>query len=87
MNVSHFSGESGVTWKINFFFELEKLGAVQILIELYDRDVRVNLVSEKFETLQLINSTSQQLKDGIEKHGLNVSSVNSRMGTVYPPSV
>lgn len=87
INVSHTDGVNGRCWKINFFFELEELGAVQILTELDGNDVRINLVSEKFETLRLINDTCSDLRDGIEKRGLSVAAMNSRMGTVYPPSV
>lgn len=87
MNVSHTEGANGTVWKINFFFELENLGAVQILTELNGEDVSISIVSEKFEALRLINETSDSLKNGIERHGLRVVNINSRMGTVYPPSV
>lgn len=87
INVSHTEGENGRVWKVNFFFELENLGAVQILTELNGEDVSISVVSEKFEALRRINDTSDSLKNGIERHGLRVVSINSRMGTVYPPSV
>lgn len=88
INVTRERDDDGnVSWKIIFFFELRNRGPVQFLTEFNDNSIKINIVAEKFETMQLVNSTSDDYRRSLEQHGLNVLMLNCRMGTVYPPTV
>ena len=87
INVTRERDDDNVSWKIIFFFELKNKGPVQFLTEFNDNSIKINIVAEKFETMQLVNSTSDDYRRSLEHHGLNVLALNCRMGTVYPPTM
>ncbi len=72
-------------WHLSFFFELPDLGPLQIRAALKVPELKVNIVTEKLKALEKIKSTSETFRKHLSDCGFDVSSISSRMGTIYPP--
>ena len=57
--------------KINVQIEPEHLGKVEIVMEKQGNSTKVNILAEKFMTLDLLQRTSAQLEDAILKSGVS----------------
>jgi hypothetical protein len=75
-----------IEWKLNFFFDIEKLGAIQVRSSIRVPEIKLVIVTERLEALQKVNKTINHLTDRFADYGLSVSNVSTRLGTVYPPN-
>ena len=84
--IEHKKHEDGeIEWKLNFFFDLQDLGAMQVKTFIKFPDIKLAVVTEKLDALQRVKATIGHLSTRFADYGLNVANVATRMGTVYPP--
>lgn len=72
----------GKVWHLNFSFDMQGLGAVEIRAVAALPDVRISYVAEKLEGLQAIQAHREELEIELGKLGLNPSSSTPRLGHV-----
>lgn len=84
--IEHKKHEDGeIEWKLNFFFDLQDLGAMQVKTFIKFPEIKLAVVTEKLDALQRVKATIGHLSTRFADYGLNVANVATRMGTVYPP--
>ena len=77
--------DNEIEWKLNFFFDLDKIGAMQVKTSLKVPNLKIQVVTESLVGLQKVKETIDTLTKRFGEYGLNVSNVSARLGTVYPP--
>ena len=77
--------DGGQSWHLNFEFDLENMGPLQVKVKLRFPDVQISFVAERFETLQKVQSLMPELNQRLKQVGLNSSGSNARLGHISSP--
>ena len=86
LNVEKGQTEDGLPeWKLSFFFELPKLGPLQVKTAVSGADIKLSFVAEKTQALAKIAQTAPVLRARLDECGFKVTKLTPRLGKVYPP--
>lgn len=86
LNVEKGQTEEGLPeWKLSFFFELPKLGPLQVKTAVSGADIKLSFVAEKTQALAKIAQTAPVLRARLDECGFKVTKLTPRLGKVYPP--
>lgn len=74
--------DGGTSWNLNFDFDLEKLGQIQIKVKLRFPEVQLSFVAERPEALNKIQECMPVLNEKLREVGLNSQVSNARLGKI-----
>ncbi len=79
--------DGGSSWHLNFNFDLENLGPLQIKVRLRFPEVQISFVAERLETLQKVQENMPILNARLREIGLNSKGSSARLGRISLPEV
>ena len=79
--------DGGSSWHLNFNFDLENLGPLQIKVCLRFPEVQISFVAERLETLQKVQENMPILNARLREIGLNSKGSSARLGRISRPEV
>ena len=74
--------DGGSSWHLNFNFDLENLGPLQIKVRLRFPEVQISFVAERLETLQKVQENMPILNARLREIGLNSKGSSARLGRI-----
>ena len=74
--------DGGSCWHLNFNFDLENLGPLQIKVRLRFPEVQISFVAERLETLQKVQENMPILNARLREIGLNSKGSSARLGRI-----
>ena len=76
------SKDGGKSWHLNFNFDLENMGALEVKVKLRFPEVQMSFVAERLETLQKVQSLMPELNRHLAQMGLQAKGSNARLGHI-----
>ena len=73
------------SWHLDFNFDLENLGPLEVKVKLHFPDVQMSFIVERLETLQKVQSLMPELNQHLAQMGLHAKGSNARLGHSTPP--
>ena len=73
------------SWHLDFNFDLENLGPLEVKVKLHFPDVQMSFIVERLETLQKVQSLMPELNQHLAQMGLHAKGSNARLGHITPP--
>lgn len=74
--------DGGTSWRLNFKFDLENMGALQIKVNLRFPEIQMSFVAERLETLQKVQALMPDLNERLREIGLNSKGSSARLGSI-----
>ena len=78
----HTDEDGGKSWHLNFNFDLENMGALEVKVKLRFPEVQMSFVAERLETLQKVQSLMPELNRHLAQMGLQAKGSNARLGHI-----
>ncbi len=70
-------------WHLNFVFDIEKLGPIEIKAEAKLPELKISVVAGTFNALQKVQETLPTLKEKLQDLGITTRTATARMGKVH----
>ena len=80
----HTDEDGGKSWHLNFHFDLEHMGALEVKVKLRFPEVQISFVAERLDTLQRVQSMMPELNQHLAQMGLQSKGSNARLGHISP---
>ena len=80
----HTDEDGGKSWHLNFHFDLEHMGALEVKVKLRFPEVQISFVAERLDTLQRVQSLMPELNQHLAQMGLQSKGSNARLGHISP---
>ena len=80
----HTDEDGGKSWHLNFHFDLEHMGALEVKVKLRFPEVQISFVAERLDTLQRVQSLMPELNQHLAQMGLQSKDSNARLGHISP---
>ena len=74
--------DGGSSWHLNFEFDLENMGPLQVKVRLRFPEVQMSFVAERLETLQKVQELMPTLNNNLKQLGLTSKGSNARLGNL-----
>ena len=80
----HTDEDGGKSWHLNFHFDLEHMGALEVKVKLRFPEVQISFVAERLDTLQRVQNLMPELNQHLAQMGLQSKGSNARLGHISP---